>query len=107
MAIKAPTMAEMREKITLCKLVSTVDGELNRIESVVPVQEVWARVEARTTNVDVTAAGSRPEIHYIFTIRKQAIQCDCVQYKGKTLYLTKPYYDVDFKYIVIEAVEIV
>lgn len=105
--MKEPTIAELREKITLCRLVSTVDNELNRVETIEPVQTVWARAEVRSSNVDDTSAGTRPVIRYIFTIRNQSIQCDCVQWHGKTLYLDRPYYTLSPKYIVIEAVEIV
>lgn len=104
--MKEPTIAELREKITLCKLTSTVDSELNRIETVTPVQTVWARAEVRSSNVDDTTAGTRPELRYIFTIRNQSIQCDCVQWHGKTLYLDRPWYALNQRYIVIEAVEI-
>lgn len=105
--MKEPTIAELRERITLCRLASTVDSELNRIETVVPVQEVWARAEVRSSNVDDTTAGTRPELRYVFTIRYQSINCDCIQWHGKTLYLDRPWYAISPRFIVIEAVEIV
>lgn len=104
--MKEPTISELRERITLCKITSTVDSELNRVESIVPVQTVWARAEVRSSNVDSTTAGTRPVLRYIFTIRSQSIECDCVQWHGKTLYLNGPWYSISPRYIVIEAVEI-
>lgn len=104
--MKAPKIAEFREKITLCKFVSTVDSELNRVQTAVPVQQVWANVTAKS-NVDITVASNRPELHYQFIIRKQAITCDAIKYRGRLLVLTKPWYEVDNKYIVLEGSEIV
>lgn len=105
--MKTPKIADFHDKITLCRAVSTVDNELNRIETVEPVQDVWARVEVRNSIVDGTTAGSRPEIRYTITIRQQSIVCDYIRYKGRLLRVTAPWYPVENKYIVIEATEIV
>ena len=105
--MKPVPIADFREKITLCKITTTVDEELNRINTIVPKKQVWANVTAKS-NVDNTIAATRPELHYKFIIRKQdALQCDAVIYRGRTLMITVPYYEVDNKYIVIEAGEIV
>lgn len=104
--MKSPTMADFRDKITLCRLTSTVDGELNRTYSIVPVQEVWAVVTVKSSNVEETNAGFRPETIYSIVIRRQAIVCDCIKWNGKVLKLTKPCYPLDTKYIQIEAVEV-
>lgn len=102
---KAPRMSDFRDRIKLCKLISTVDGELNRIYSIEPVREVWAVASVKSSNVDETAAGFRPELQYQFIIRNQPITCDCVQWKGKTLYLSKPYYQLNPEYIILECTE--
>ena len=101
-----PRIADFRDRITLCRLTSTVDSELNRVYSIVPVQEVWAVVTVKSSNVDETAVGFRPEITYSIVIRRQAIVCDCIMWNGKVLKLSKPVYPLDTKYIQIEAVEI-
>ena len=105
--MKAPKIVNFRDKITLCKIVSTVDSELNRVSQIVPVNTVWAVVEAKSSNVDDTDAGYRPEIHYEIIIRKQAITCDCIQWHGKSLQLTAPWYAIDEKYIMLKAVEVI
>lgn len=105
--MKAPKIAEFQDKVTLCKIVNTVDSELNRIESVVPLKKVWACVTAKSSVIDTTEAGNRPEIRFNIIIRKQNIECDCVQYRGKTLRLVQPWIEVDNKYILIEAVDII
>ena len=104
--MKAPKIAEFREKITLCRLVSTVDSELNRVETAETVQQVWANVTAKS-NVDTTVASTRPELHYQFIIRKQNIVCDAIKYRGRLLMLTEPWYEIGNKYIVLKAGEIV
>ena len=103
--MKAPKIVEFRDKITLCKLLSNVDSEMNRIQQIVPVQVVWAVVTPKSSNVETTEAGYRPEIHYEIIIRKQAIVCDCIQWNGKTLKLSEPWYPLDTKYIMLKAVE--
>ena len=105
--MKAPKIAEFRDKINLCRFVSTVDAELNRIDDIQLVKTVWAVVTAKSSNVDVTTAGFRPEITYEIIIRKQAIVCDCIQWNGKLLKLVEPFYPVDNKYILLKAVEVV
>ena len=101
-----PKISEFRNKITLCRLLKTTDSELNRTETIQPTKEVWANVTVKRSNVDTTTASTRPEIHYEIVIRKQNITCDCVIYKGKTLYLTEPWYEYENKYIIIRAGEI-
>ena len=101
-----PRIADFRDKITLCRLTSTVDSELNRVYSIVPVQEVWAVVTVKSSNVDETSAGFRPEITYSIIIRRQNVVCDCIRWNNKVLKLAKPIYPLDTKYIQIEAVEI-
>ena len=103
--MKTPKIADFREKIKLCKLVPMVDDELNRTYNIVPVQEVWAVVDVKSSNVEQTASGFRPETTYSIIIRRQTILCDCIKWKDKVLQLTKPCYPLDTKYIAIEAVE--
>lgn len=105
--MKAPTIAEFRDKINLCRFVSTVDAELNRIDDIQIVKTTWANVTAKSSNVEQTAAGFRPEVTYEIIIRKQSIVCDCIQWQGKLLKLVEPYYVVDNKYILMKAVEVV
>lgn len=102
-----PTIAQLREKVILCRLLKTTDSELNRVETISPVLEVWAEVVVKGSTIDNTTATSRPELHYEITIRKQAITCDCIKWRDKVLYLTAPYYEKDNKYIVLRAEEIV
>ena len=104
--MKEPRIADFRDKITLCRLTSTVDSELNRTYNIVPVQTVWAVVTVKSSSVEETNAGFRPEITYSIVIRRQEIVCDCIMWNGKVLKLTKPVYPLDTKYIQIEAVEI-
>lgn len=104
--MKSPTMADFRDKITLCRLVATVDNELNRTYDCVPVQEVWAVVTVKSSNVDETSVGFRPEITYSIIIRRQNVVCDCIKWNNKVLKLVKPIYPLDTKYIQIEAVEV-
>lgn len=105
--MKAPTIAEFRDKINLCRFVSTVDAELNRIDDIQIVKTTWANVTAKSSIVEQTAAGFRPEVTYEIIIRKQSIVCDCIQWQGKLLKLVEPYYVVDNKYIFMKAVEVV
>lgn len=102
-----PKISDFREKIVLLKAVTTTDSELNRIETLTPDKTVWAAVEARASEFDNTVAGTRPEIRYRITIRKQAVQCDYVQYREKTLRLFNPWYEINNKYIQIEAVAVI
>lgn len=109
--MKIPKISDFRNKITLLKTVTTTDAELNRIESLVPIKRIWAVVEAKASNVDITGAGIRPEIEYNITVRKQEIETDYfvlnyIRFNGKTLRLTAPIYEVENKYIVMKAVEI-
>ena len=103
--MKAPRIADFREKITLCRLVPIVDDELNRSYDIKPVQTVWAVVDVKSSTVDETASGFRPETVYNIVIRRQEIVCDCIKWHNKVLKLTKPCYPLDTRYIQIEAVE--
>jgi len=106
MQTKAPKISDFRDKIVLCKLVSTVDDELNRIYDIKTVREVWAVASVKSSNVDETDVGFRPELQYQFIVRNQDVYpCDCVKWKGKVLYLSKPYYPLNTKYIVLECTE--
>lgn len=104
--MKTPRIADFRHKITLLKATYTLDSELNRIETLKPIQTVWAVVEAKKSVDDLTSAGYRPEIEYEITIRNQTIECDYVKYNNKTLRLVSPWFPVG-NYISIKAVEIV
>lgn len=103
--MKRPKIVEFRDKITLCKFKSNVDAELNRSYDILPVKEVWAVVDVRSSNVELTTSGFRPETTYNITIRKQSVVCDCIKWKDRILKLTKPFFTVDNKYILLEAVE--
>ncbi len=105
--MKQPRIADFRCKVTLCRILKTVDSELNRVETVQPVQAVWACVNVRSANVDETTASTRPELQYEIIIRKQDIDCDCVIYNGRIHHLLEPWYEFDNKYIYIKAGEIV
>lgn len=99
-------ISEFREKVTLCKANLLIDDELNRIEHIVPIKSVWSSVHVKGSVVDNTVAGIKPEITYSIIIRNQHVDFDYVRYRGKLLKLTRPYYEVDVKYIQIEAVEV-
>ena len=103
--MKSLQVADFREKVELLRATVTVDSELNRTESFSVANVVWAAVEVRSASIDNTVAGHKDLLKYKFTIRKQSIECDYVRYHGKVLVLTCPWYEVDNKYIVIEAVE--
>lgn len=106
--MNALKIADFRDRVTLLASSATVDSELNRIETVAPVKTVWANVKVKNSVIDSTPAGTRPEIRYTITIRKQKLASyDHVAYKGRVLKLTAPAYEVDNKYIVFEAVETV
>lgn len=106
--MKTPVrIADFRERVTLCRLTSTVDSELNRSYSAEELKTVWAVVQVKNSTFDNTAAGFRPEVTYDIVIRAQSIECDCLKWQGKLLRLTKPWYALDTKYIAIEAVEFV
>ena len=98
-------IAEFREKITLLKSTTRTDAELNRIETIVPTKTVWASVEVRSSSIDNTEAGHKDQRKYKITIRKQTIDCDYVEYRGRRLTLTGPWYEAENKYIIIEATE--
>lgn len=103
---KSPKISDFRDRITLCKFVATVDDELNRVYSIVPVREVWAVVAVKSANVVETTAGFRPELQYEIIIRNQVINgIDCIKWKDKILNLSKPNYHLNSKYIIFEAVE--
>jgi len=99
-------ISDFRNKITLLTAEVTTDAEMNRTERMVRGRTVWANIEVKTANVDNTTAGTRPELHYKIYIRAQSVQFDYIEYNGKVLQLTAPYYVVDNKYICINAVEI-
>lgn len=105
--MKTLKIAEFRDKISLQIATVTVDNELNRIESVRTVKTVWANVECRNSNIEDTEAGHKPQLKYKITIRKQTVDFEYIEYRGKRLIPTGPWYEVDNKYIVVEAVEIV
>ena len=105
--MRTPRVADFRDRIVLCRFATTVDSELNRIETIEPVRTTWACVTAKTSNVDPTSTGTRPEIQYEILIRKQAVTFDCIQWNGRTLRLTEPWYPIENKYILIRAVDIV
>lgn len=106
--MNALKIADFRDRVTLLASSATVDSELNRIETVAPVKTVWANVKVKNSVTDSTPSGTRPEIRYTITIRKQKLASyDHVAYKGRVLKLTAPAYEVDNKYIVFEAVETV
>lgn len=99
-------ISKFRERITLAAAGVTVDEELNRIESIVLGKTVWAAVEVKSASLNAADAGLQPKILYRFYIRKQTVgQVDFIQYHGKTLRLSVPYYEIDNKYIVFEAAE--
>ena len=105
--MKQINIADFREKIILLATQTTVDEELNRVETLVPTAEVWANITIKSGNFDNTEAGTKPQLRYVIYIRKQPIQCEYVRYNGKLLILTSPFYVVDNKYICIEAVAVV
>lgn len=104
-------IANFRDKVTLMRTIVTTDKELNRIESIVPIKEVWAVVEVKSAGVDATPAGEKPVIKYTVTLRAQDIafnypELNYLKYKGKLLRLSAPWYS-DVKYVTIEAFEVV
>lgn len=101
--MKSLRIADLRDRVVLKKAVVTVDSELNRIETLVTTKTVWANVEVRSSIVDNTDAGHKDVLKYKITIRRQSIECDYLEYKGTLLIPTGPWYPVDEKYIVIEA----
>lgn len=105
--MKTPKIADFREKVVLLKASVTVDDELNRVETVAPVKECWAAVEVKSTSIENTPAGTRPEIKYLITLRKQRTRpdFDYVKFREKVLQLAVPWYEYENKYIIIEAVE--
>lgn len=104
--MKKLKIAELHDKITLCKVVNSIDSELNRVESIVPYKSVWANVEAKTAVDDNTITGTRPEVRYKITMRKQDADCEYIVYQGKQLLVTTPCYS-DILYTYCEATEIV
>ena len=101
--MKPLRIADLRDKVSLKRAVVTVDSELNRIETLETTKVVWASVEVSSATIDNTDAGHKDVLKYKITIRKQSIECDYIEYKGRLLIPTAPWYSVDNKYIVIEA----
>lgn len=104
-------ISDFRDKITLLQTKVTLDSELNRVEALVPLKEVWAVVEVKNAGVDTTPAGEKWQVKYKITVRRQEVNSEYILYKGKTLRLTTPAYDFDNannnKYVCFEAVEVV
>lgn len=106
MAVKAPKIAEFRDRITLCQVQWKIDDELNRKEVLVPVAERWASVTAKTSNINATQTGTRPEIVYSVVLRKTNVDFEYAIYKGTTCALKAPKYDVDNKYTYFEMTKL-
>lgn len=105
--MKQLRIADFRDKVSLKIAVVTVDSELNRVETLRTAKVVWANVETRSSNIDDTEAGHRPQLVYRITMRKQDVDFEYLEYNGKLLIPNGPYYPVDNKYLVVEAVEVV
>ena len=95
---------KLRERIVLLNVVVGVDDELNRIEKLTPIKEVWASVEVKNTAYVGTDTGERPETRYKVTIRRTDAAFLYVYWKNKVYRLTAPSYDVDYKYTCFEMV---
>ena len=105
--MKDPKIADFRAKVMLCRLLKTTDNELNRVETIQPIKEVWADITVNNSNIDTTTASTRPTLKYDILIRKESVSFDCLKYQNRVLYLTEPYYEVNNKYILIKAGEII
>ena len=102
------TAQDFNRRIVLYKVQYTTDDELNRIERLVFLRSVWAHVEVKNTNDVQTIAGEKPQVKYQFVVRFAddiINEVKKVGYKDKVLVVNNPIYEVDRKYIVIEAVE--
>lgn len=102
------TAQDFNRRIVLYKVQTTKDAELNRIERLVWLRSVWAHVEVKTTNDVQTIAGEKPQIKYQFVVRFAddiINEVKKIGYKEKILAVNNPIYEVDRKYIIIEAVE--
>ena len=106
MATKTLKIADFRERILLSKIQWTTDKELNRIEKIVPVKEVWANIEVKSSNNEKTETGTRPEITYKVIIRKTNVDFSHIVWKGKHFLMTAPEYEIDHKYKYFEMVGI-
>ena len=105
--MKRLKIADFRDKVSLKIAVLTVDSELNRTEALQTAKVVWANVEVRSTTIEETQAGHKPQLKYVITMRNQNVVFDYLEYKGKLLVPTGPWYVVENKYIVVEAEETV
>lgn len=104
-------ISDFRDKITLLQTKTTIDAELNRVETLVPLKSIWAVVDVKNAGIDATPAGEKWQIKYKITVRRQAVPVDYVLYKGNVLRLTTPAYNFNNennnKYVVLEAVEVI
>lgn len=99
--MKTLKIADLRERILLVNTEWKIDKELNRIEKNVPVQEVWANIEAKSSNYENTDAGTKPLIKYKVTIRKNEAEFVKVFWKDKYYEVLQPRYS-DLKYTYFE-----
>ena len=102
------TAQDLTRRIFLFKVQETLDEELNRLDRLVLLRSVWAHVEVKSTSDVQTIAGEKPQIKYQFVCRFAddiINEVKKVGYNGKILAINEPIYEVDRKYIVINAVE--
>lgn len=68
------TVNDLKERIILEKAVVTVDSELNRVPSYVPMREVYAGMFPVRATEAVSGVAISAQVKYIVVIRKQPLE---------------------------------
>lgn len=101
------TVDNLRERVTLLRAVTTQDEEANVITTYQNDGDRWAKVDVKNANNKSSDAEWYRQIGYRITMRKTPLQYNSrIIYKGKTLVLTAPVYDIDNAFTVVNAVEL-
>lgn len=95
---------DLKKRIILEKAVVTVDDEMNRIPSFVPMREVYADVVPKSTANAYTGTGIDERVTYTVVIRKQALEgkIERITWNGVHYYPVVPWVETD-KWMICEV----
>lgn len=102
------TAQDLNSRVDILKKITRRDSEANLIEKWLKITTVWANVQVKSARQSGTPAGEKETIGYIVTIRfNKALlqQIDGISIEGKDLALSAPPYQIENKFIILEAVE--
>ena len=85
-------------RIQLLRIQWKLDEELNRKEYLLPVADVFACIEEKSTAEEGTNAGYKPVKRLHVTIRKNPVEFEYIKHKNKLYRLTAPIAEVNSAY---------